>query len=43
MAFRLEVTVRNASRSFLIFPVWGMILIGSAAFLYCAYAGLLGG
>lgn len=30
------------ARSSLIFPAWGLILFGSGAFLYCAYAGLLG-
>jgi hypothetical protein len=34
--------MRTATRSFLIFPAWGLILVGSGAFLYCAYAGLLG-
>lgn len=35
--------MKTSTRSFLIFPAWGMILIGSGAFLYSAYAGLLGG
>lgn len=34
--------MKTSSRSFLIFPAWGVILMGSGAFLYCAYAGLLG-
>jgi len=34
--------MRKSSRSFLIFPIWGIILVGSVAFLYCAYNGLLG-
>ncbi len=34
--------MRTSTRSFLIFPAWGMILLGSAAFLYCASAGMLG-
>ena len=34
--------MKTSTRSFLIFPAWGLILVGSAAFLYCAYAGLLG-
>lgn len=32
----------KARRSFLIFPVWGIILLGSGAFFYSAYAGMLG-
>lgn len=32
----------KAKRSFLIFPAWGIILLGSGAFLYSAYAGMLG-
>lgn len=28
-------------RNDMIIPAWMMILTGSAAFLYCAYAGLL--
>jgi len=35
--------MKTSTRSVLIFPAWGVILIGSAAFFYCAYAGLLGG
>lgn len=35
--------MKTSTRSALIFPAWGMILLGSAAFLYCAYTGLLGG
>ncbi len=34
--------MRTSARSALIFPAWGIILAGSAAFLYCAYAGMLG-
>jgi len=34
--------MRTSTRSSLIFPAWGIILVGSGAFLYCAYAGLLG-
>lgn len=35
--------MKTSTRSALIFPAWGIILVGSAAFLYSAYAGLLGG
>jgi len=28
--------------SFLIFPAWCVILLGSGAFFYSAYAGMLG-
>lgn len=34
--------MRTATRSFLIFPAWAVIVIGSGAFLYTAYAGMLG-
>lgn len=34
--------MRVVRRSNLIIPAWTLILSGSAAFLYCAYAGLLG-
>jgi hypothetical protein len=34
--------MRQSTRSFLIFPAWGFILLGSAAFLYSAFAGMLG-
>lgn len=30
-------------RSDMIIPAWLLILTGSGAFLYCAYAGLLSG
>jgi len=31
------------ARSAMTIPVWGLILLGSCAFLYSAYAGMLGG
>ncbi len=34
--------MRQSTRSLLIFPAWGVILLGSAAFLYSAFAGMLG-
>jgi len=34
--------MRQSTRSFLIFPAWGIILLGSAAFFYSAYTGMLG-
>jgi len=34
--------MRQSSRSFLIFPAWGLILLGSVAFLYSAFSGMLG-
>jgi len=33
---------QSTNRSILIFPAWGLILLGSAAFLYSAFAGMLG-
>jgi|NGEPerStandDraft_5_1074534.scaffolds.fasta_scaffold02144_4 hypothetical protein len=33
---------QSSSRSFLIFPAWGFILLGSAAFFYSAFTGMLG-
>lgn len=33
--------MKTTNRSYLIFPAWGFILLGSAAFIYCASAGLL--
>lgn len=34
--------MRQSTRSVLIFPAWGLILLGSAAFFYTAFAGMLG-
>ena len=34
--------MRQSNRSFLIFPAWAFILLGSAAFIYSASAGMLG-
>ena len=34
--------MKTSSRSALIFPAWGLILMGSGAFIYCASTGLLG-
>ncbi|KPQ29438.1 MAG: hypothetical protein HLUCCX14_06255 [Marinobacter excellens HL-55] len=34
--------MKTTTRSVLIFPAWAVILVGSAAFLYTAYAGMLG-
>jgi len=34
--------MKRSSRSALIFPAWGLILMGSGAFIYCASAGMLG-
>jgi hypothetical protein len=34
--------MRTSTRSALIFPAWAVILIGTGAFLYTAYAGFLG-
>ena len=34
--------MKTASRSVLLFPAWAVILIGSGAFFYTAYAGMLG-
>ncbi len=33
---------QSTTRSVLIFPAWGFILLGSAAFLYSAFSGMLG-
>jgi len=38
----LDVAMSKPKRSFLIFPAWGIILLGSGAFFYSAYAGMLG-
>lgn len=36
------MAVSKPKRSILIFPAWGFILLGSGAFFYSAYAGMLG-
>lgn len=33
--------MKNVRRNDMIIPAWILILTGSVAFLYCAYAGLL--
>ena len=33
---------QSTTRSILIFPAWGLILLGSAAILYSVFAGMLG-
>lgn len=34
--------MKTSTRSALIFPAWAVILVGSGAFLYTAYSGMLG-
>ncbi len=35
--------MKTVKRSDMVIPAWLMILTGSGAFLYCAYAGMLSG
>mgnify|MGYP001627809582 FL=1 len=35
--------MKVVKRSDMIIPAWLMILTGSGAFIYCAYAGMLSG
>jgi hypothetical protein len=34
--------MKSSTRSVLIFPAWALILVGSGAFLYSAWTGMLG-
>lgn len=35
--------MKTVKRNDMVIPAWLMILTGSGAFLYCAYAGMLSG
>jgi hypothetical protein len=42
IALPREVAMNKPTRSAMTAPAWGLILLGSCAFFYTAYAGMLG-